>query len=35
MKQMKNKFVYGIALAAVLGIAGSVFAAERGRDGEV
>jgi len=35
MKQMKKKFIFGIALAAVLGMAGSVFAADRGRDGEV
>ena len=35
MKQIKKKFVFGIAVAAVLGMVGSVFAADRGRDGEV
>jgi len=34
-KQMKMKFVCGIALAATLAVTGSVAAAERGRDGEV
>ena len=35
MKQMKKKFVFGVALAALLGMVSSVFAADRGRDGEV
>ena len=35
MKHMKKKVVFGIARAAVLGMVSSVFAADRGRDGEV